>query len=72
LAHVKGGFVAVTTNNELIFFNVTEIKESRTGFETNKIASVSFCYLMAQNNTTEIPQLVYEPMNNYIYIIFEE
>jgi hypothetical protein len=55
MVHVTNGFVGVTTNHQLIIFNVSESKESKTGFTTTKTDVVNFGFLRPAANETEIP-----------------
>ncbi|CAD8178541.1 unnamed protein product [Paramecium octaurelia] len=72
MVHTKQGLAIVTSDHTLLNYKVIQNYSSKTGFSTQLLSTVDFKSLRKHATELEVPQIIYVPYNEYIYIIYSD
>ncbi|CAD8196986.1 unnamed protein product [Paramecium octaurelia] len=68
----KQGLLIATSDHTLLNYNVTQDPQSQVGFKTQLLQEYDYDSLRSEATEAEVPQIVYVPTYNYVYLIYRD
>jgi len=72
MVHIKGGFVAVSSDHRVLGFKVNEDNSSHYGYKATKVYEENYQNLRPEVYEHVIPQIAYDHATDNLYLIYPQ